>query len=96
MAEVRRDGLQAALVKHRRMSRARWVVRVSPLIVEILNRRAATNPGEHFRAVGTHELYAYESVAGITVEDAAVATRDIDMLWDVRRRVSSKSTALLT
>lgn len=87
-AEARRDGLKAALAKHRRMNRALRVGRVAPLIVELLNRLAATNLGEHFRVVGTHALYAYESAAGITFEDAAVATRDIDLLWDVRKRVA--------
>ncbi len=88
LAEARRDGLKAALVKHRRMNRALRVGRVAPLIVELLNRLASTNLGEHFRVVGTHALYAYESAAGITFEDAAVATRDIGLLWDVRKRVA--------
>lgn len=88
LAEERCDGLKAALVKHKRMNRALRVGRVAPLIVQILNRLAATNLGEHFRVVGTHALYAYESAAGITFEDDAVATRDIDLLWDVRRRVA--------
>lgn len=88
MAEERRDGLKEALVKHQRMNRALRVGRVSPLIVDILNRLSATNLNQHFRVVGTHALYAYESAAGITFEDDAVATRDIDLLWDVRKRVS--------
>jgi hypothetical protein len=88
LAEERRDGLKGALVKQKRMNRALRVGRVAPLVVEILNRLAATNLGQHFRVVGTHALYAYESAAGVTFEDAAVATRDIDLLWDVRRRVS--------
>ena len=56
--------------------------------MDILNRLAATRLGEHFRVVGTHALYAYESAAGMTFEDDAVATRDIDLLWDVRKRVA--------
>jgi hypothetical protein len=88
LAEERRDGLKGALVKQKRMNRALRVGRVAPLVVEILNRLAATNLDQHFRVVGTHALYAYESAAGVTFEDAAVATRDIDLLWDVRRRVS--------
>lgn len=88
LAEARCDGLKAALLKHKRMNRALRVGRVAPIIVEILNRLAATNLGPHFRVVGTHALYAYESAAGITFEDEAVATRDIDLLWDVRKRVA--------
>lgn len=88
LAEQRRDGLKEALVKHQRMNRALRVGRISPLIVDILSRLAATNLNEHFRVVGTHALYAYESAAGIAFQDDAVATRDIDLLWDVRKRVS--------
>lgn len=87
-AEQRLAGLSAALAKHKRMNRALRVGRVAPLIVEILNRLAATNLGEHFRVVGTHALYAYESAAGVTFDDDTVATRDIDLLWDVRKRVA--------
>lgn len=88
LAAARCDGLKAALLKHKRMNRALRVGRVAPIIVEILNRLAATNLGPHFRVVGTHALYAYESAAGITFEDEAVATRDIDLLWGVRKRVA--------
>lgn len=88
LAEERRDGLKAALAKHKRMNRALRVGRVAPLVVEILNRLAATQLGEHFRVVGMYSLYAFESAAGVTFEDAAVATRDIDLLWDVRKRVA--------
>ncbi|EZP41641.1 hypothetical protein D3C87_1067360 [compost metagenome] len=88
MAAERRDGLKASLLKHKRMNRALRVGRVAPIIVDILNRLAATRLGEHFRVVGTHALYAYESAAGMTFEDDAVATRDIDLLWDVRKRVA--------
>lgn len=88
LAELRRDGLKASLAKHKRMNRALRVGRVAPIIVDILNRLAVTRLGEHFRVVGTHALYAYESAAGIIFEDDAVATRDIDLLWDVRKRVA--------
>lgn len=86
--ELRRDGLKASLAKHKRMNRALRVGRVAPIIVDILNRLAVTNLGVHFRVVGTHALYAYESAAGIIFEDDAVATRDMDLLWDVRKRVA--------
>ena len=88
VAEQRRDGLKIALAKHTRMNRALRVGRVAPLIVNILDRLAATNLGQHFRVIGTHALYAFESAAGVSFDDAAVATRDIDLLWDVRKRVA--------
>ncbi len=94
-AEERRDGLKLALLRHKRMNRALRVGRLAPLVVEILGRLAVTNLAEHFRVVGTHALYAYESAAGVTFDPAAVATQDIDLLWDVRKRVAF-ATALRT
>lgn len=87
-ADERLSGLKAALLQHKRLNRALRVGRVAPLVVEILKRLEATHLGEHFRVVGTHALYAYESAAGVRFEDGAVATRDIDLLWDVRKRVA--------
>jgi hypothetical protein len=87
-AQVRLTGLKAAVAKHKRMNRALGVGRVAPLIVQILRRLSEARLGEHFRVVGTHALYAYESVAGVAFDNEAVATRDIDLLWDVRRRMA--------
>ena len=80
-------GLKASLEDHRRMNRALRVGRVDPLITRLLRRLDATALSEHFRVVGTHALYAYEAEAGIAFDADAVATRDIDLLWDVARRV---------
>lgn len=92
-AGTRLAGLKEAVAKHKRMNRALRVGRVEPIIVDILNRLAASRIGEHFRVVGTHALYAYEAAAGIRFDAGALATRDIDLLWDVRKRVAF-STAL--
>jgi hypothetical protein len=92
-AGTRLAGLKEAVAKHKRMNRALRVGRVEPIIVDILNRLAATRIGEHFRVVGTHALYAYEAAAGIRFNAGTLATRDIDLLWDVRKRVAF-STAL--
>ena len=80
-------GLKASLREHVRLNRALRVGRVDPLVVAILDRLAASRLGEHFRVVGTHALYAYEAAASITFDADAVATRDIDLLWDTRKRV---------
>jgi hypothetical protein len=56
-------------------------------VVALLNRLASTHLSEHFRVVGTHALYAYEAAAGVRLEADALATRDIDLLWDTRKRI---------
>ena len=80
-------GLKAALNQQQRLNRALRVGRVDPLVVALLNRLASTQLSEHFRVVGTHALYAYEAAAGVRLDTDALATRDIDLLWDTRKRI---------
>ena len=81
------SGLQAALLQQQRLNRALRVGRVDPLVVALLSRLASTKLSEHFRVVGTHALYAYEAAAGVRLDAEALATRDIDLLWDTRKRI---------
>ena len=83
----RLTGLKAALDQQQRMNRALRVSRVDPLVVALLNRLASTQLSEHFRVVGTHALYAYEAAAGVRLDAEALATRDIDLLWNTRKRI---------
>lgn len=83
----RMAGLKAALDQHRRLNRALRVGRVDPLVVGLLARLADTQLSPHFRVVGTHALYAYEAAAGVRLDADALATRDIDLLWDTRKRI---------
>ncbi|MBP3981489.1 hypothetical protein J8G26_12190 [Acidovorax sp. JG5] len=83
----RMAGLKAALDLHRRLNRALRVGRVEPLIVDLLARLASTQLAPHFRVVGTNALYAYEAAAGVRLDADALATRDIDLLWDTRKRI---------
>lgn len=81
-------GLQAALLQQQRLNRALRVGRVDPLVVALLSRLTSTRLSEHFRVVGTHALYAYEAVAGVRLDADTLATRDIDLLWDTRKRIT--------
>ncbi|MDB5743361.1 MAG: hypothetical protein JWR68_1676 [Polaromonas sp.] len=80
-------GLRAALVQQQRLNRALRVGRVDPLVVALLARLSSTGLSEHFRVVGTHALYAYEAAAGVRLDAQTLATRDIDLLWDTRKRI---------
>ena len=81
------SGLKAALEQHQRLNRALRVGRVDPLVVALLSRLASTQLSPHFRVVGTHALYAYEATAGVRLDADTLATRDIDLLWDTRKRI---------
>ena len=81
------SGLRAALVQQQRLNRALRVGRVDPLVVALLARLSSTRLSEYFRVVGTHALYAYEAIAGVRLDAETLATRDIDLLWDTRKRI---------
>ena len=83
----RLSGLRAALEQHQRLNRALRVGRIDPLVVALLARLAATQLSAHFKVVGTHALYAYEAAAGVRLGADTLATRDIDLLWDTRKRI---------
>lgn len=89
MTEQRLADLSAEMIRQQRMNRALHVGRAPRLLVEILARLARSGLAEYFTVVGTHALYAYEAAAGVRFGSAdALATRDVDLLWDVRKRLS--------
>ncbi len=88
-AEARVVQLEAELTRHQRMNRALFVGRAPQILVDILNALLRAGIAEHFTVVGTHALYAYEAAAGVRIgSSAALATQDVDLLWDTRKRIS--------
>lgn len=86
--EERLTGLKAVVAKHERLNRALRVGRMPTIAVAILSRLANAGLDEYFRVVGTHALYAYEAAAGVRFASEITSTRDIDLLWDTRKRVT--------
>jgi hypothetical protein len=43
--------------------------------------------GRNLQIVGNNALYAYEACAGVFLERGLLATRDMDVLWDVRPKL---------
>ncbi|MEJ8856632.1 GSU2403 family nucleotidyltransferase fold protein [Variovorax robiniae] len=85
--EGRLSSLKDALKEAERLNKALKVGRVPAIVISILQALEAAELGEHFTVVGTHALYAYESAAGVRIAQGALATQDVDLLWDARRRV---------
>lgn len=85
--EDRVGSLKSAIGKHERMNRALRVGRMPKIAVAILRRLADAGLDDYFRVVGTHALYAYEAAAGVSFASEITSTRDIDLLWDTRKRV---------
>ncbi|MFY7857522.1 MAG: GSU2403 family nucleotidyltransferase fold protein [Rubrivivax sp.] len=86
-AESRLKSLREALREAERLNKAVKAGRVASLVIAVLQTLDDAGLGEHFSVVGTHALYAYEAAAGVRIVQGALATQDVDLLWDARRRV---------
>lgn len=85
--QARLSSLKLALTDAERLNKALRVGRVPAVVVSVLQAIENAGLGDHFTVVGTHALYAYESAAGVRIIQAALATQDVDLLWDARKRV---------
>ena len=85
--ESRLQSLRQALREAERLNKALKVGRVPTIVVALLQALQDAGLADHFRVVGTHALYAYESAAGVRITPSALATQDVDLLWDARKRV---------
>ncbi len=85
--ESRLASLRDAFTEAERMNKALKAGRTPSLVVGVLQALEDAGLSEHFTVVGTHALYAYETAAGVRIVQGALATQDIDLLWDARKRV---------
>jgi hypothetical protein len=85
--EARLASLREQLRDAERLNKALKAGRVPTTVVAVLQTIEAAGLGAHFTVVGTHALYAYEAAAGVRIVQGALATQDVDLLWDARRRV---------
>ncbi|MGV8894825.1 MAG: GSU2403 family nucleotidyltransferase fold protein [Burkholderiaceae bacterium] len=88
VVEERRAGLAKALYLHQRMNKALFVGRMDDKIIDILNGLRDAGLGDNFTVIGTNALYAYETAAGVRIDASYLATDDLDLLWDNRRKLS--------
>lgn len=85
--EARMASLREQLKDAERLNKALKVGRVPNTVVSVLQSIEAAGLGEYFTVVGTHALYAYEAAASVRIVQGALATQDVDLLWDARKRV---------
>ncbi len=88
IAEERRTGLIKALDMNRRLNKALFVGRVDDKIIDILNGLREAGLEDNFTVIGTNALYAYEATAGVRIDQGHLATNDLDLLWDNRRKLT--------
>lgn len=90
--EHSRKALTLKLDEMRKLNKVYGVGRTPQVVVALLRVMEKAGIAEQFLTVGTHALYAYESACGVRVGTDALATRDMDLLFDTRKHVSFVTT----
>lgn len=86
-ARERLAGLVAALDIQAGVARSVGLGRVPLLMARMLRTLDSAQVLGHLRIVGTSALFAYEALAAVQFNAEALATGDIDLLVDARRRI---------
>lgn len=84
--EERVKQLRSELDIHRKLNRSLRVGRAPSIMVRALQALKDAGVDRHFLVVGTHALFAYEQRAGVLFPGDALATQDVDLLLDTRKR----------
>lgn len=90
--EQSRKSLALKLDEMRQLNKVYRVGRTPQVVVSLLQALEKAGIAEQFLTVGTHALYAYESACGVRVGSEAMATRDVDLLYDTRQHVAFVTT----
>ena len=90
-AEERVKTLKEALQESIRLNKALKVGHAPTIALDVLDALEAADLSASFTVVGTHALYAYEAAAGVLFRYGALATQDVDLLWDARKLVQFSS-----
>ncbi len=84
-AQARYKAMRKTMDEQRRLNRAFRVGRVPAVVIRSLVAIDEAGFSAHFLTVGTHALYAYEMAAGVRVDAGALATQDLDLLFDAAK-----------
>jgi len=88
-AKGRLGTLKERLKEQARFCRAASIQRVPRIVTGILRTLDQDRLlGRNVTVVGTNALYAYEAAAGVFMDSPILATRDMDILWDIRTRLN--------
>jgi hypothetical protein len=88
IAEEKYQSLKSKLESQRKLNRAIRLGRMPSMIGEILLSLDKARALSDLRVVGTHAIFAYESMAAVELKMELLASGDIDLLFDVRKPVS--------
>jgi len=82
------SALQDRLKEQARFCKAALIQRVPRVVAGILRVLDQHNIlGHNVIVIGTNAMYAYEASAGIFFDAPMMSTKDVDILWDIRRKL---------
>jgi hypothetical protein len=84
-AEARMSAMKKTLDEQRRLNRALRIGRTPAVVVRALAALDEAALADQFLTIGTHAMHAYETAAGVRVEQGAMATMDLDLLFDMNK-----------
>jgi len=88
IADQTLQGLTDKLKTQRRLNRALRLGRMPTVVGDILLRLDESRALKDLRVVGTHALFAYESMAGVEFKVELLASGDVDLLFDGRKKIA--------
>jgi len=88
LTEEKYQNLKHRLESQRKLNRAVRLGRLPTIIGEILLALDKSQALSELRVVGTHAIFAYESMAAVELKMELLASGDIDLLFDVRKQIS--------
>lgn len=82
-------GLRATLDTRIAVAKALRIGTAPNLLGEICSRLAKSDLlGKNIVVIGTNALHAYEALAGVRFDPEMMATEDVDLLWNVKAKLS--------
>lgn len=92
--QERLAGLDAQLREQARLNKALRLSRVPRVVARILRQLDEQNLLGAFTVLGTQSMYAYEAAGGVQFLLELLASGDIDLLYDARRKLTLTSARL--
>jgi len=85
----RLKSIRDRLDEQARFCKAALIQRVPRIVCKILKILDLNNLlGRNILVIGTNAMYAYEASAGIFLDSPMLATQDMDLLWDIRPKLT--------
>ena len=79
--------LRAELLRYSKYIKAERLNRMPLMAGKVINLLDKAGVGSELRVIGTNSLYAYEVLGSVLFAPDVRETRDLDILWDARRKL---------